>query len=372
MGTNALAAVQREARAAPSLEQVQLEDPRDDEVLVRMVATGVCHTDMVMRDQLLPIPFPAVLGHEGAGVVERVGAGVTGLAVGDHVVLSFASCGGCEPCGAHEPAYCHSWFPLNFLGQRGDGTSGMTDASGATVHDHIFGQSSFASHALVNQRNVVKVPSDLPLEMLGPLGCGFQTGAGAILNSLKVRSGASVAVIGVGAVGLSSVMAAKIAGAATIVAIDPNKKRLELALDLGATHAYEPFDGGAMPVATASGLPLGFDYIVDTTGKDTVANDAVMALAPRGELAIVGAFPPGAALTADATHILSGGRVIRGVVEGGADPQAFIPQLVEYWRAGQFPFDRLVEFFAFEDLVSAIEAGESGAVVKPIVRFDGQ
>jgi aryl-alcohol dehydrogenase len=293
MSTPILAAVQRTPHAAPVLEHLVLEDPRAGEVLVRMVGVGVCHTDMVMRDAMLPVPMPVVLGHEGAGVVEKLSAGVTGLAVGDHVVLSFASCGGCGACHDHAPAYCEAWVPLNFFGARADGTTALRDAAGEAVHSHVFGQSSFANHAVVHQRNAIKVDTDLPLDLLGPLGCGIQTGAGAVLNALKVRAGASVAVIGAGAVGLSAVMAARLAAAATIVALDINAARVDLARGMGATHAFLANRATMAEHATAAGCPAGFDYIIDTTGIAAVANAAIPALANRGELALVGAYAPG-------------------------------------------------------------------------------
>ena len=363
------AAVSRQPGAAPVLEQLSIEQPRKDEVLVEIHGVGVCHTDMVMRDGHLPIPFPVVLGHEGSGIVRAVGGDVTDLTDGDAVVLSFMSCNHCVSCDADQPAYCHSWGPLNFFGARADGSTSLTDADGQQVHSHIFGQSSFASHAIVNRRNAVKVDGDLPIELLGPLGCGIQTGAGAVLNSCQVRAGSSVAIIGTGAVGLSAIMAAKIAGATTIVALDINDERIALALELGATHGLRADSGTYVDHAVAAGCPAGFDYIIDTTGIADLVNQAILALAPRGEIALVGAYPPGAAVTADATHIMSAGRVIRGVVEGSADPQTFIPQLIAYYREGRFPFDRLVRFFDFADIAEAIAAGESGKVVKPILRM---
>ena len=369
MATQAKAAVLRKAGAVAAIEAVTIEDPRPDEVLVEMRGVGICHTDMVMRDGHLPVPLPVVLGHEGSGIVRAVGSAVTGLAVGDHVVLSFMSCGACVSCDDHEPAYCHSWVPLNFFGARSDGSTALTDAGGAAVHSHVFGQSSFATHAVVNQRNAVKVVKDLPLELLGPLGCGIQTGAGAVLNACRVRAGSSVAVIGVGAVGLSAIMAAGIAEAATVVAIDINDQRIALAQQLGATHGLRSDRGNFGELAQQAGCPAGFDYIIDTTGIAALVNDAILALAPRGEIALVGAYAPGTTVEADTTHIMSAGRVIRGVVEGSANPQAFIPELIEHYRAGRFPFDRLVEYFDFADLGAAIEAGETGKVVKPVVRF---
>lgn len=369
MATQAKATVLRQAGAVAAIETVSIEDPRADEVLVEMRGVGVCHTDMVMRDGHLPVPLPVVLGHEGSGVVQAIGSDITDLAVGDHVVLSFMSCNHCPTCDADQPAYCHSWVPLNFFGARADGSTALTDAAGNPVHSHIFGQSSFSTHALVNRRNTVKVDKDLPLHLLGPLGCGIQTGAGAVLNSCKVRAGSSVAVIGTGAVGISAIMAAQIAGAAVVVALDINEERIALALELGATHGFLADRADIQHHSTAAGCPAGFDYIIDTTGLVQVVNAAIPALAPLGELALVGAYPPGASIVADATHMMSAGRVVRGVVEGSADPQRFIPQLVSYYREGSFPFDRLIKVFDFEDIADAFAAGESGKVVKPVVRF---
>lgn len=365
----AMAAVQRTVGGNPSIEPVTVGDPLPHEILVAIRAVGVCHTDMVMRDALLPVPQPVVLGHEGAGVVLALGSAVSHLDVGDHVVLSFAHCGACLSCEDRQPAYCHNWFSLNFLGQRPDGSTSLADREGAAIHSHVFGQSSFATHAVVPASNAVKVDKDLPIELLGPLGCGIQTGAGAVLNALRVRPGTSVAVIGVGAVGLSAVMAAAIAGATTIVALDLNLSRVDMARTLGATHGFDAAAADVAAHAAAAGCPAGFDYIIDTTGLTAVCSAALPALAPRGELALVGAYVPGQTVEIDATFAMSGGRVVRGVVEGSADPAEFIPQLIAYYRAGRFPFDRLVEYFDFADIAEAIDAGESGRVIKPVVRM---
>jgi aryl-alcohol dehydrogenase len=369
MTTLAKAAVLRTAGTAPVIEQVSVEAPRADEVLVEIRGVGVCHTDMVMRDGHLPVPLPVVLGHEGSGVIRAVGSDVTGLAEGDHVVLSFMSCSHCPSCEDDEPAYCHNWFALNFFGTRADGSTALSDAAGQRIHSHVFGQSSFASHAVVNQRNVIRVDKDLPIELLGPLGCGIQTGAGAVLNSCQVRAGSSVAVIGTGAVGLSAIMAAQLAQARTVVALDINDARIALALELGATHGFRADQATYPEHAAAAGCPAGFDTIIDTTGLTDLVNQAIGALAPRGQIALVGAYSPGAPAGADPTHLMSGGRVIRGVVEGSADPKTFIPQLIEFYRQGRFPFDRLVQYFDFSDIVEAIEAGESGRVIKPVLRL---
>lgn len=366
MNHMAQAAVLRSSSTPMAIEVIEIAEPRPDEILVKIAGVGVCHTDMVMRDGLLPVPQPVVLGHEGAGRVIAVGSAVSDVVPGDHVALSFSSCGHCPSCDVHEPAYCHSWVPLNFFGVRPDGTTALVGARGEMIHSHIFGQSSFATHALVQRRNAVKVDQDLPIALLGPLGCGVMTGAGAVLNSLKIREGSSVAIIGTGAVGLSAVMAAKIAGAATIIAIDRHAERVSLAQELGATHGVVADGRSIAEIVQSLGIaPL--DYAVDTTGVVPLVEQAIEALAPRGEAALVAAFAPGARISFDATHVMSGGRVIRGVVEGGADPQTFIPELIGYFREGRFPFDRLIKTYAFADILTALADGEEGRVVKPVL-----
>jgi aryl-alcohol dehydrogenase len=230
------AAVAREPGKPLQFETATLEAPRDNEVLVRMVATGVCHTDMVVRDQQFKTPLPMILGHEGAGVVEQIGRNVTTVAPGDHVVMTYMYCGLCSPCATGHPAHCANMGPLNFGGGRLDGSSSACTQDGGELHDHFFGQSSFATHAIASELNVVKVDKDVQLELLGPLGCGIQTGAGAVLNAMKVHAGSSFAAFGTGAVGLAAIMAARVAGATKIIAVDVNPARLKLALELGATH----------------------------------------------------------------------------------------------------------------------------------------
>jgi len=361
------AAVLRSRSGAFQLEAVEIEAPRAGEVLVRVVATGVCHTDMVMRDQDLPTPQPVVLGHEGAGVVEQVGPGVTKVAPGDHVVMTFNSCGACPSCQDHAPTYCYEFFPRNFMGARPDGSSGLSQGC-ETIHANIFGQSSFATYALCHERNAVKVPKTAPLEILGPLGCGVMTGAGAVMNALQAKAGRSLVVFGAGAVGLSAVLAAKAEGCFPIVVVDINPARLELALSLGADHAL---DGGGEPVAeqVRAITGAGAGYTLDTTANLTVMRQAVDCLAPRGTCGLVGASKMGDELKLDAVALMSAGRTVRGVVEGDADPDTFIPRLIELYQAGLFPFDRLIAFYPMARINDAVRDAEQGRVIKPVVRM---
>jgi aryl-alcohol dehydrogenase len=363
------AAVVRDPGGPFRLETAAITAPRDDEVLVRVVATGMCHTDMVARDQIYPVPQPIVLGHEGAGVVEAVGRDVTKVGRGDHVVLSFHSCGQCQPCHEGHPAYCANFNDYNFAGSRpGDGSHALCGHDKTWLNDRFFGQSSFGEYAVANQRNVVKVPRDVPLELLGPLGCGVQTGAGTVLNALKVHAGSSFAAFGAGAVGLSAVMAARAAGATTIIALDLVPSRLDLAMELGATHVVNSGDQDAVK-AIRSITGTGVDYAMDSTGVTAVIRSAVLALRQTGSAAIVGASKPGAELGLDVNDLMQSAKIVRGVVEGDSVPDVFIPQLIDLYRDGRFPFDRLVKFYAFDQINEAATDSENGITLKPIIRI---
>jgi len=344
-----------------------LEEPRSDGVLVRIIATGMCHTDMVARDQLYTVPMPVVLGHEGAGVVEQVGASVKKIAPGDHVVLTYMWCGHCTPCLNGDLTYCENFYPLNFGGAREDGSTATHDKEGA-VRDHFFGQSSFGTFALAHERNVVKVPSNAPLELLGPLGCGIQTGAGAVMNVLKVRPGSSFAAFGGGAVGLSAVMAARVAGATTIIAADVVHSRLALAKELGATHTVnsretDPID--AVRKITGGGA----DFTLESSGRPAVLRQAIDALAIKGVCGIVGAPALGTEASFDVNGVMTTGKRIIGIIEGDSMPDLFIPSLVELYLQGRFPFDKLVKFYPLEQINQAAEDSEKGVTIKPIVRL---
>ena len=348
------------------LEAVDLSEPQQDEILVRIVASGMCHTDLAVRDQHLPLPLPAVLGHEGAGIVERVGQGVSKFRQGDHVVLSYGSCGKCGNCLGGRPAYCAEFLAYNVGTRRPDGSC-THQQHGQPLTGCFFYQSSFATYALTHVRNAVKVADDLPLEVLAPLGCGIQTGAGAVFNCLRPRAGSSIAIFGAGAVGLSAVMAAAAAGCATIVVVDVLESRLALAQELGATVVVNGRSGDAIAaVRKASGG--GTDYAVEATGIPAVMAQSFDALNGTGTTIVLGVAPAGAAVSVDASSLL-GGKMIRGAIEGESIPEIFIPQLIALWKAGKFPFDRLARYYNFDQINEAAHDSERGIAIKPILRM---
>jgi aryl-alcohol dehydrogenase len=366
--TQIRAAVIREKGGPFSIETLSLEGPRRDEVLVKVVATGLCHTDLVARDKVYPVPHPIVLGHEGAGIVESVGADVVKVAPGDSVVLTFLTCGRCKPCRLGRMAHCEKTFPLCFGGARMDGSTATLDNHGEKVHDRFFGQSSFATYALANERNVVKVGSDVPLECLGPLGCGIQTGAGAVMNALKVAAGTTFACFGAGAVGCSAIMAARAVGATTIIAIDIVPSRLEMAKELGATHTIngkqtDPVE--AIRDITGGGV----DYSLETSGNPSVLHQAIEALGSLGTCGVVGAQPLGTEVSFDVNNLMLAGKSIRGILEGESVPDIFIPQLIELNVQGRFPFEKLIKFYSLDQINQAAKDSENGGAIKPIIRL---
>ncbi|HXP30414.1 MAG TPA: NAD(P)-dependent alcohol dehydrogenase [Stellaceae bacterium] len=355
------------ARAEPrelAIETVDLAPPRADEILVRLVASGVCHTDIKARD--IGSPTPIVLGHEGAGIVEATGAAIVKVKAGDPVVMTYNSCGTCPSCLAHAPTYCYELRARNFGGLRADGTSPIS-RQGERIHANFFGQSSFASHALCTERNVVKVAGDAPLELLGPLGCGIQTGAGAVINAFGLRPGRSIAVFGAGAVGISAMMAARLSGAAQIIAVDVIGHRLKTALDLAATHAVNSREEDAL-AAIKRITGHGVDFALDTSGVVAVMQQAFESLGARGTCGIIASGAVNE-LTISIRHLMGGGRRLVGIIEGESNPDLFIPMLIELYRQGRFPFDKLVKFYPFERINEAIHDSETGATIKPVLRF---
>lgn len=356
------AAVLRAADGEYTLEPVTLRDLRADEVLVRIVGVGMCHTDVLPRMPGFIAPPPIIPGHEGAGVVEAIGAEVSDIAVGDHVVLSFDSCGTCANCRSGSNAYCDTFMARNLFGRELDGSSTATDENGNDVGARWFGQSSFAMHAISTARNTVVVDPSLQLELLGPLGCGIQTGAGSILVALDVQPGTSVAVFGAGAVGLAAVMAAKVAGATTIIAVDLHQSRLDLAIELGATHALRG-DSNDLAEQITRLSAGGVQYSFDTTGVPAVIRTALATTRMTGTCGLVGVQQGD--LQLDGTILV--GKTVIGILEGSADPKTFIPRMIQLWRDGRFPFDRLIETFPMSQINEAEASSLSGHAIKPVL-----
>jgi aryl-alcohol dehydrogenase len=357
------AAVAYEGQPQISIEDLDLSDPGQDDILVRIAGCGLCHTDVKALAGGMGVPKPAVLGHEGAGIVERVGEHVTGIQPGDHVVLTFDSCGVCQACTGGNPAYCLHTASLNFTdGRFGEPGTFMKDWE--PVHGHFFGQSSFANFAVAKPRNAVVVRKDAPLEILGVLGCGVQTGAGAIMNSLQPEAGSSIAIFGVGPVGLSAVLASVVRGCAQIVAVDVLPQRLQIAKQLGATHVV--LAGPDMNVTSAirRNIPGGVNYALDTTGRAEVGQQAIAALAPKGHFGFV--TIPAGGLQLNMSTVFMQGLSVRGILQGDSVPHKFIPQLVDLFLAGRFPFDRFLARYDFSQINQAIADQASGKVVKPV------
>ena len=344
------------------LEEVVLSDLAPTEILVRIVSAGMCHTDMLLRNEATATMIgPVILGHEGAGVVEGVGSAVTRVDPGDHVILTFDSCGACRNCLRGAQAYCLEFNARNIGSHRSDGSAGATAADGSPIAARWFGQSSFAHHAISTERNTVVIDRSLPLELVGPLGCGLQTGAGSVLNEMKIAPHQSIAVFGAGAVGLAAIMAAKIAGAREIVAVDMHDSRLDMAIELGATRAVR----GDVPdlVAAVKNGGLGMDFTFDTTAVTSVIQAAVLSLALSGKAVLVGVG--GGDLHVPAVAL--SGRTVTFALMGSSVPLTFVPQLVDYWQRGLFPFEKLVRSYPLAEINQAEADSLSGVTIKPVL-----
>lgn len=354
-----------------SLEEVELDAPREDEVLVRVVATGVCHTDIHLKGFLPGEMFPNVFGHEGAGVVEAVGAAVTGIEVGDHVVLSFRSCRACENCTNGLVGYCDSTLLLNYMGMRMDGTTSMS-RDGSPVFGNFFGQSSMGRYALAYADNCVVVDKSVDLTKVAPYGCGFQTGAGTVLNVLKPGPADSLVVYGVGAVGLAALAAAKHLGVGTIVAVDPLESRREAAAKYGALGvdpmAEAVLEGGGVVEKVKELTGGGASYAIDTTAISAVVKQAQQSLKVRGTLIALGLGAE--EYTIDAIDLLQTGKVIKASIEGDSDPQEMIPRLIELHAAGEFDVDDLITTYPASEINQAVAEVLAGKVVKPVLVWE--
>ena len=352
------------------MQQIDLAEPGRDEVLVRIVASGVCHTDAITRAGDMPMPFPSVLGHEGSGVVEAVGEGVTQVVVGDKVVAGWPWCGECKNCLDGQPRYCLRTGEALVSGRRFAGELRGTTAythGGSELNGHFFGQSSFATYSITRANTLVKVTSDVPLELLGPLACGLSTGAGAVFNEARPRLGDSILVAGVGAVGLAAIMAARNSGVTRIIALDVHDSRLELAIEFGATHTINSTSSDVISeVARITGSTV--DFAFDCTGVIGVIETIAQTVGMLGTLVLIGGAPAGASFSLDHLSTLWGKRVI-GVLGGGGRSTQLIPGLVALYEQGRFPFDRLVKYYEMNEIEQALADSKSGDVIKPILRM---
>lgn len=356
------------AREPFTIEECELAAPAAREVLVRVEACGVCHTDLSAKDHGTGTPLPAVLGHEGVGRILALGEGVRGLEIGDRVVMSFGACGECPSCTQEMPAYCRHNVRFNFLGRRLDDTSPITLGS-QPITGHYFGQSSFATHAVAAAANVVKLSEELPPALMAPLACGVQTGMGAVMNVLQAGPDDSIAIFGCGTVGLAAVVAARIAGCKRIIAVDLKDVRLDVARELGATHAVNSArEDAAAALRELGGVSRAFD----NTGSPAVIEIAYGALRPRGQIVLAGLSPRESRVQIDPNKLMSSGRVLRGTVEGDSNPRAFIPRMIAWYRRGELPLERLVTAYAFEQINEAASDMLSGRVIKPVLLMSSQ
>lgn len=358
------AAVVRGEGAPFVIEDIDLAEPRAGEMRVKIVACGVCHTDAKAQGGYFT-PFPAVLGHEGAGIVEALGPGVHEFEVGDHVVLSYPYCCECDNCRKGKPYYCYRSTELSFFGKFKDGHTPLSQ-NGVPVNS-FFGQSSFATHAVVPVTNAVKVDRDVDLGLLAPLGCGIQTGAGAVINALKPGVEDSIVIFGTGTVGLSAIMAAAVSGVKRIIAVDILDSRLEIARTYGATdtiNSKNTQDVAAMVKTLTDGK--GADYALDTTGVEVCTLAALKSLHTGGKGACVAASKR---LTFDPAPSYLIGRSWSYLIEGEAVPQEFIPQMIRWYREGRFPIDRMISYYPFEKINEAFEDTRRGVATKAVLRM---
>ena len=362
------AAVVSQKSAPFVIDTLELTAPRADEVVVRVVASGMCQTDLHGRDQYFAVTkYPAVFGHEGAGVVHAVGSAVRNFAPGDHVVMSYPWCGACVNCRHRRMNYCVNGRGLKMGGTRADGST-LLAKNGAPVYGAYFQQSSFGTFALTQERWTVKVRKDAPLELLGPLACSGQTGAGAVLNAIKPSPGESIAIFGVGAVGLSALMAAKIAGCDAIVAVDVHAHRLELAKELGATHTIDHTTCTDVVGEIRKLAGGGVRYSVEASALPAVLREAIDVLLPAGTCILLGSARTGTDAAFEMPY-LQQGRSVRGVVQGDSVPAEFIPKLVDYIMDGKFPIAKMVRFYDLADINAAARDSEAGTTIKPVLRM---
>lgn len=371
------AAVLREmGRATPyaqsrpfSIETLTLNDPGPGEVLVQIASAGLCHSDLSVIDGSRPRPMPMVLGHEASGVVRALGPGTRGIEVDDHVVFSFMPiCGVCAMCSVGRPALCERGAQTNAAGTLLSGARRLADADGQPVSHHL-GVSAFAEYTVAAQESLVVIDRAFPLDLAALFGCAILTGVGAVITTARVEAGASVAVFGLGGVGLSAVMGAKLAGAHPIVAVDLLASKRELALTLGATHAVDASGGDAATQVRAI-TGGGAHYAFEVVGSERVLAEAYAATRRGGTTVTVGLPGPQKMLSVPAVTITAEERVIRGSFMGSAVPRRDLPRLMGLYQAGALPVDALLtRTIALDAINEGFDALASGAAVRQLIRF---
>jgi Zn-dependent alcohol dehydrogenase len=344
------------------VRELELAGPGPGELLVRVRAAGLCHSDLSVIDGSRPRVMPMVLGHEAAGEVVELGPGVEGLAPSDHVVLTFVpSCGSCPACAAGRAALCEPGAAANAAGT----LLGGARRWGGDLHHHL-GVSAFAEHAVVAAASAVRVPDDLPFELASLFGCAVLTGVGAALNAARVEPADRVAVFGLGGVGLAALLGARVAGAETIVAVDVVPEKLDLARELGASHAVAAGEGAVEAVRTLTGG--GADKAIETVGSERVLAQAYAATRRGGTTVTVGLPHPERMLSIPAVSLVAEERTLRGSYLGSSVPAADIPRYVDLHRAGRLPVERLLTHrLALDELNEGFDRLASGACVRQAV-----
>lgn len=362
MSKDIMAAVAHSVREPYSMENLQLGDLRSDEIFIKIQASGICHTDFIAESL---VPLPAVFGHEACGIVEEIGAAVKDFKIGDRVVVSYPQCGVCSGCISGKPYLCDEHMPLAFSGTRLDGS--RTTASDFDRYSlSFFQQSSFASHAIVQSRNLVKILSDEPSEIVAAIPCGVQTGAGSVINTFNAGPTDSIAVFGVGAVGLSAVIAANIAGLKPIVAIDVVESRLELAKDLGAHFAFNANDPDLIQrIKDCSNK--GVRYSLETSGNEQALEAAIASLQTGGTCGMVISPHFGQKYPFSPTEVFKGAKTLCGIIQGSSIPSVFLPKILQWHREGRFPLEPLISLYPFENINQAAADAKTGKAIKAIL-----
>ena len=353
-----------------SIEAVQLQPPGRGEVRVRVRAAGLCHSDLSVIDGSRPRPLPMLLGHEAAGEVVELGAGVSGLRLGDQVVFSFVPmCGCCDPCACGRPVLCEAGAAANARGTLLDGAIRLSDARQAPLHHHL-GVSGFAEYAVVSERSAVRIDPDLPASIAALFGCAVMTGVGAVVNTAGVRPGESVAVFGLGGVGLSALLGAAACSAWPLVAVDVVPEKLALARELGASHCIDAREGdAAAQVREATGG--GVDHAIETAGNERVLA-AAYAATRRGGCTVTAGLPaPDRLFSVPAVGLVAEERTVKGSYMGSAVPRRDIPRYIALHRAGRLPVDRLLTHtLRLEEINAGFDRLASGEAIRQVVLFD--